>query len=180
MYVKQYKIVVLLLLMFAFSMPTAVHGIEAEEYRLKAVFVLNFARYTEWPAEMKVDSGAFTISIIGPRPSATFTNALNGQTIRGARVTVKFVDNVLQAKNSQLLYVSGVELSNLIKALRDVSHYPVLTVSDIPGFCEAGGMIGMVRVENRLGFDINYPSIRKAGLSVSTQLLKLAKVIYDK
>jgi hypothetical protein len=61
--------------------------------------------------------------------------------------------------------------------LKDASHYSLLTVSDIPGFCEAGGMIGMVPVENRLGFDVNVAAVRKVGLSVGSQLLKLSRTI---
>jgi hypothetical protein len=177
MQVKKFQIFVLLLLMFAYSMPSAAYGVQAEESRLKAVFVLNFAKLTEWPADMKVDGGTFTISILGVAPSATFVNALNGQTIHGANVKVKFIDNARQAKKSQLLYVSKSELPRLTETLKEASQYHVLTVSDIPGFCEAGGMIGMVPVDKRLGFDVNVAALRKVGLSVSSQLLKLSRTI---
>lgn len=177
MHVKKYHILFLLLLVFAFSVPSAAYGVQAEESRLKGVFVLNFAKLTEWPSDMNVDGGTFTISILGLAPNATFVNALNGQTVHGAKVKVKLVDSVRQAKNSQILYISGSELHRLTESLKEASHYPLLTISDIPSFCEAGGMLGMVPVENRLGFDVNVAAARKVGLSIGSQLLKLARTI---
>jgi hypothetical protein len=177
MHIKKYHIVFLLLLTLAFSMPSAAYGVQAEESRLKAVFVLNFAKLTEWPADTKVDSGTLTISILGLAPNATFVNALNGQIIHGATIKVKFSDNVREAKNSQILYIYGSEPPRLTEIMKEASQYHLLTISDIPRFCEAGGMIGMVPADKRLGFDVNYAAVSKAGLSVSSQLLKLARTI---
>jgi hypothetical protein len=85
---------------------------------------------------------------------------------------------VRQAKDFQLLYISDSERQRLQLILKEVSQFPVLTVSDMHGFAEAGGMIGLIPVQNRLSFEVNIAAIRKSRLSVSSQLLKLAKVIY--
>lgn len=177
MKLKLFKTLIHLLLAFCLYLPSTAYGTQAEESRLKAVFVLNFAKLTEWPYGVNGDGGTFSIAILGKVSSATFVNVLNGQTIHGATVKVKFVDSVRQAKNSQLLYVSKSEHPRLTETLKEASHYPLLTVSDIPGFSEAGGMIGMVPVENRLGFDVNIAAVRKVGLSIGSQLLKLSRTI---
>lgn len=150
----------------------------SDETQLKAVFVLNFAKLTEWPTGGTVDGNTFTIAVLGKAPSATFNKLLKGQTVHGRAVTVKQIDNVRQVKESQLLYLSDVERQRLPGILKEVGQQSVLTVSDMTGFCEAGGMIGLVPVQNRLGFEVNLAAVRKARLSVSSQLLKLAKAIF--
>jgi hypothetical protein len=178
MQLKPFSTVAMILLLLGLQMPPIVDSAQPEEYQLKAVFVLNFAKLTEWPADLHADTRTFTIAVLGKLPSTTFISLLKGQTVHGANVVVKHVDNVRQAKDAQLLYISESERSHLPGILKEAGQYCLLAVSDITGFCEAGGMIGLIPVQNRLSFEINVASIRKARLSVNSQLLKLAKVLY--
>jgi hypothetical protein len=180
MLMRPRSIAVLLLLVFVLCTAPAAYGASSDESQLKAVFVLNFARLTEWPSDVVTEGGKFTIAIIGKAPPATFINMLKGQAVHGANITVRRVENVRQAKDCQLLYVSDSERHSVPGIVRDAGQSPVLTVSDMTGFCEAGGMIGLVPVQNRLGFEVNVTAIRKARLTVSSQLLKLAKNIFNK
>jgi len=179
MRLKIIETVVLLLLVFGLHMPQTSYSGQPEESQLKAVFVLNFAKLTEWPADIHVDGSTFTIAILGKIPSVSFINMLKGRTVHGASVTVKHVDNVRQAKDSQLLYVSDSERQRLPGILKEAGQYSILTVSDMPGFSEAGGMIGLLPVQNRLGFEVNLAAVRKARLLVSSQVLKLAKTVFN-
>jgi len=178
MQLRRFLIAVLLLLAFGLRLPTAACAAQSEESQLKAVFVLNFAKLTEWPADARADSSPFTIAILGKTPSAAFISMLKEQTVHGAHVTVKHVDSVRQAKDSHLLYISDTERQRLPGILKELQQISILTVSDIPGFSEAGGMIGLVPVQNRLSFEVNLAAARKARLTLSSQLLKLAKVLY--
>jgi hypothetical protein len=54
----------------------------------------------------------------------------------------------------------------------------VLTVSDIERFAERGGMIALRIVDRKVHFDINVHTVEQAGLKLSSQLLRLAKVIH--
>jgi len=176
MKVKIFGIAVLLLLAFILPSPTA-YSAPPEESQLKAVFVLNFAKLTEWPANLQAEGGTFTIAILGKVPPAAFTNILKGQMVHGARVSVRNIEEVAEAKGSHLVYISSSERHNLTKIIRELNQQNILTVSDIAGFCEAGGMIGLVPIQNRLGFEVNLASVRKTRLAVGSQLLKLAKTI---
>jgi len=171
-------IAVLLLLSFGLFMQPSAFCAQSDESQVKALFVMNFAKLTEWPADSHPDVHTFTIAIVGKMPPATFINVLKGQTVHGESVTVRHVDNVRQAKDSQLLYISDSERQHMSEIIKESGQYALLTVSDMAGFCEAGGMIGMVPVQKRLSFEVNLAAVRKARLSVSSQLLKLARVIY--
>jgi len=180
MLIAQRSIALLLLLVLVLCKTPAAYSALSDEAQLKAVFVLNFAKLTEWPSDAVSESGRFTIAILGKAPPAAFINMLKGQMVHGANITVRRVENVRQAKECQLLYVSDSERQNMPGILKEVGQSAILTVSDMAGFCEAGGMIGLVPVQNRLGFEVNAMAVRKARLTVSSQLLKLAKNILSK
>jgi hypothetical protein len=57
------------------------------------------------------------------------------------------------------------------------ANMPMLTVSDTRGFAQAGGMIELERQASRVGLVINLESLSDNGLSVSSRLLRLARVI---
>jgi len=52
----------------------------------------------------------------------------------------------------------------------------VLTVGDATGFAAAGGMLGLVRVQEHLAFEANPEAIHDARLLVSAKVLKLARI----
>jgi hypothetical protein len=53
----------------------------------------------------------------------------------------------------------------------------VLTVSDRSGFLRDGGMIGFVIENRRVRFDINQAAAVRAGLSLSSKLLSVARSV---
>lgn len=160
---------------------TPPHGAASnqDEHRIKAAFVLNFAKLTLWPSTAPADRESFTIAVIGKVPSETFVNTLKSQTVHGARVNVRRAASADDARNARLLFIAASERHRLPALLKDLRDQEVLTVSDMSGFCEAGGMIGLVPVQRRIGFEVNLGSVRKSGLSLSSQLLKLARKVHD-
>ncbi len=172
----RYLAILILLMTFCLNV-TGACGAQKDEQQVKAVFVLNFAKLADWPVDSHTDSSSFIIAILGKPPSATFMQTLQSQTVHGAKVTVRHADTAVDVKGANLVYISSVERQRLAALLRELSQQNILTVSDIPGFCEAGGMIGLVPVEKRIGFDINLSAVRKTRLVLSSQLLKLARKI---
>jgi hypothetical protein len=177
MQMKLYGIVVLLLLALGLHTATVAYSAQPDETQIKAVFVLNFAKLAEWPIGIADDSSTFTIAILGKVPSTVFVKTLQSQTVHGIKVSVRQIEEVGEAKGARLLYISGTERRRLPGIMRELGNQSILTVSDMTGFCEAGGMIGLVPVQNRLGFDVNMVPVRKSRLTLSSQLLKLARTI---
>lgn len=167
----------LLFLALATMFPYRVAGAKLDEYQVKAGFVLNFALLTEWPAESQGDQEPLSIGIVGKVP-ATFISSLKTLTFHGKRVAVKHLDTIEEAKNVRVLFISISERYRLPAILRELRHQTVLTVSDMSGFCEAGGMIGLVPIQKRLGYEVNIAAVRKAHLAISSQMLKLARIVY--
>jgi hypothetical protein len=60
--------------------------------------------------------------------------------------------------------------------LRLLEGLSVLTVADIPGFGEAGGIITFL-TGSRVQLRVNAAAAEKAGLSISSKLLRVATVV---
>jgi hypothetical protein len=168
----------LLLVLVLAGTPRAA-GEKLDEYQVKAGFVVNFALLTEWPPESPLDKEPFSIAILGKVPSPIFISTLKSLSFRGNKVAVKHIDSVEEAKNVRLVFVSSSERAHLPAILKELHHLNVLTVSDMSGFCEAGGMIGLLSLQNRIGYEVNLGAVRRARFSMSSQMLKLAKKIYN-
>jgi len=58
---------------------------------------------------------------------------------------------------------------------RSVDPYPTLTVSDMEAFGQLGGMINIRTQVNKIKIEINPDETRKAGLKISSKLLKVSR-----
>ena len=53
----------------------------------------------------------------------------------------------------------------------------ILTVGEFGGFAELGGVINFISERNKVRFEINTDAARSTGLTISSELLKLAKLV---
>jgi len=146
----------------------------ANEYQVKAAFILNFARFIEWPSD--ASGGELVIGVIGDDP---FGNSLyqvasrgtaNGRTLVVRRM--KWGDNL---RACQILFISASEqrrLGQIIDALRGSS---VLTIGETGEFNRSGGVIKFFIQDNKVLFEINATAAAQARLKVSSKLMALSR-----
>lgn len=166
------------------------------EAQVQAAYLVNFLRYTEWPARSFDSPDApYVIAVIGDvgvadsvRAVAGAAARINGRTIevrwipgaRGSRAapfdSEQDRENLLQLRRSHLVFFHASAGAIPSKALSDLWGQPVLTVSDVPDFTRAGGMIGLVRTSGHIVFQANPVAIRSAHLMLSAKVLKLARL----
>ena len=150
---------------------------KAEEYQVKAVYLYNFGRFIEWPASAKTGD-AFAICVLGRDPfGAALDATLAGTTIDNQKLVARRITSAHDATNCRILFISSSEVSRSKDILASLEKAAVLTVSDMPGFAGNGGMIQFVLKENKVRFEVNLTAAEKAGLTLSSQLLKVATEI---
>lgn len=148
------------------------------EYAVKAAYLFNFARYAEWPPQTFAGAdAALTVCVVGDNPFNGELEGLEGKAVAERPLVVRYLANTSRFNGCQILFISRSERPRLANLLRTLTGVPALTVSDIDDFAEAGGMIGLVESEQRIRFDINVDAVQRAGLKLSSQLLKLARII---
>jgi hypothetical protein len=149
------------------------------EYEVKAAYLYNFAKFVEWPQDAFKDGSApFVIAVVGRDPfGAALDQILAGKSVNGHPVEVLRVSDPDQARGAHIVYVGSADGGSVTPALRRVSGDGVLTVGDGEDFAARGGIIGFRTQDRRVRFDINAQRAERAGLKLSSQLLKLARIV---
>jgi hypothetical protein len=144
------------------------------EYRLKAAFLYNFARFTSWPES---DATTFNVCIIGDNHFNGAVDSLREKLVHDLPLTVSYIDDTRNAADCQLLYVSNSLAAQADRILAELGRLPILTISDMDGFIRHGGIIGFLSINNRIRFEINVTAASDKGLSISSKLLSLATTV---
>lgn len=173
---------VCLVLLLWVSPASALFAAAPTEYQLKAVFLLNFARYVQWPVEVLPEGEPIDICVLGRDPFGSFLGELESRQAQGRAVRTWPITSTNDAGRCEVIFIAASEERRMTLVLRDLASMSAsaLTVSDIDGFVDAGGGIGLVTEDDRIRFDINRDTLRRLHLDVSAQLLKLARRLIDR
>jgi len=148
------------------------------EYEIKAAYLFTFARFVEWRPQPSRDDSAFTICIVGTDPfGAVLDSTLAGAVIRGRKVGARRLTAADAATGCHIVFIGASEERRVGTIVPSLTASGTLTVSDMPRFAEHGGMIQFVTAANRVRFEINLGSARQAGLTMSSELLKVASAV---
>jgi len=152
----------------------------ADEYQVKAAYLLNFARFIEWPATDVPPSAPLEIVVVGDDPfHGALEGVLLGKSANGHPIHLHHLHWNDPLASYQIAFISASEEQHLPQILRYLGHSSVLTVSDIDRFALRGGVIEFVIVGKRVRFDINRTSAATAQLSISSKLLAVARAIRE-
>jgi hypothetical protein len=143
------------------------------EYQAKAAMLYNFPKFVEWPAGSR--PGAL-LCVLGPDPFGSALDSLQGKPLRNAAVGIGRPGTAQAAQACHVLFIASTD--NLDRVLAGLGNAPVLTVGDSEGMAARGVMIELLQEGPRIAFKINLSAARRAGLTISSQLLKLAKEVY--
>jgi len=153
-------------------------GALQREYEIKAAYLYNFINYINWPEQaLPPAGGTITIGVIGENPFGSALAPLAGKRIKGRILAVKECASLADAATCQIVFISPSERPKLEEILKGLKDAKVLSVSEIDGFAERGGMINFVSERNKVRFEINPEAARRTGLTISSELLKLARVV---
>jgi hypothetical protein len=148
------------------------------EAALKAAFLYNFVKFTEWPPEVVPSDGAIRLCVFGDEAVATaLEQTVKGRQVDGHSFTVARMN--VDLSSCHVLYVTGVDRRQTLQVIERVKTAPVFTVSDLDGFAALGG-VGQLFVEDgKMRFALNPAAAQRARLRISSKLLVLAKVVKD-
>jgi hypothetical protein len=148
----------------------------APEYEIKAAVLFKFASFVSWPADR--DNAPICIGVIGKDPFGRFLDqGAQSQTINGREVHVQRFQSVSEVGHCQILFISASEGRRLRETLIQLRGRPILTVGDVPGFCENGGIVNLKVTDAGLRLEINEEAGERTGLQFSYKLLRLAKIV---
>jgi hypothetical protein len=149
------------------------------EYEVKAAFLYNFGKFVEWPRDSsQAREPVFVIGVLGTDPFGGVLDRISrGGIIHGKPVTIRRFNTRRDLNQCHVLFISRSETSSLPEILNTLGKDPVLTVGDSEGFVRSGGAIGLFLEGNKVRFAINLKATERAGLTVSSKLLRLASSV---
>ena len=146
------------------------------EPQLKAAFLYNFAKFTDWPSNaFTTAESPFVIGIFGDNPfGKDLEQAVVGKKISEHPMTIRMFRTTTDITNCHLLFINPAEKASFPKVIEALRGSAVLTVSETDDFITAGGMINFVKQANKIRFQINDETAKEARLKISSRLLGLA------
>jgi hypothetical protein len=153
-----------------------VSGQDVTEPALKAAFIYNFALFTEWPADVVPAAGPFVMCVLGDAAVGdALERQVKGRVLAGQGIAVSHLAPAAPQRVCRVLYVSGVTAGQAAKLVAALGNVPVLTISDVDGFTELGGIAQFFFEHGQLRFSVDVGSAKRARLQISSRLLALAK-----
>jgi hypothetical protein len=150
------------------------------EYEVKGAFLLHLAQLTEWPSDALPADEPFVVAILGRDPFGTaLDRMLEKQTVHGRRLEVHRSASLADLpEQAHIVFISASERPYLAGILRRFKGRPVLTVGETDGFGALGGIVNfVVTADGRVRFEINVREADASGLKLSSQVLKLARIV---
>jgi len=155
--------------------PVAVSAENVSEYKIKAGFIYNFAKFTKWPDE----SDDLKICIYGKDPFGNTIDNLDGKKSGGRTIRVFRTKNIDEIKTCHIAFLNIIppERHLFERALKKINGMHVLTVADAENVTDFGVMIGLRISNDKIAFDVNHTVAQASNLEISAKLLRLASQV---
>ena len=151
------------------------------EYQVKGAFLLNFAKFVDWPADAFLnDKSSINFCVFKYDPFGnTLDEILHGKTINNRELIARRIKELPDLRACHIVFVSGREDKRLSEVLNSLKGTSALVVGEGDDFADRGGGIQFFLETNKLRFAVNVDAVQRARLNVSSKLLTMAKIIHD-
>jgi len=149
----------------------------SREYQIKAVFLYNFAQFTEWPeSAFPSEKSPIIIGVMGPNPfGSALEETVRGETVQGHPLAIEHYTRAADIKSCHILFIPQQEIRQTDEIVKGMKGKPVLTVADTDGAASAAAIVRFVVENNKVHFRINPEAARAANIILSSKLLRMAE-----
>jgi hypothetical protein len=153
-----------------------------KESDLKAVFLYHLAQFVDWPPEaFPAAETPLVIGILGADPfGKALDEVAQNEMVKNRKLIVHRFRTVDEVKLCHILFVSQSEGPRLDQVLAALKGRNILLVGDTDGFAQRGGAVRFLTEKNKIRLRINTDSVKAAGLTISSKLLRAAELVTDK
>jgi YfiR/HmsC-like len=152
-------------------------GSTPPEYLIKAAYLYHFAMFVDWPAEAFSNKNSpIIIGIVGNDPfGPALDDTVRDKRIDGRPLVIKRLDWTQDLRQCHILFLA--DGSRITDVVRRVSGLSVLIVGETQDLASHGAVINFRIEGNRVRFDINVDAAKRSHLTISSQLLNLARIV---
>ncbi|MFO7864238.1 MAG: YfiR family protein [Salinivirgaceae bacterium] len=150
-------------------------ALNAQEEKFKALFLYNFSKNIEWPADNRE---SFNVAVVGNSPvyGELLVIAKKGK-VGDLPISVKKVNSIAEVTGCNMVFVSNNKSSLIPEAAAKLSSLPVLLITENSTANQEGVGIRFIMVGGKLKFEISRKYTQKNGIKVSPSLFALGSEI---
>lgn len=158
--------------------------------KLKAAYIYNVIKFTQWPDTALAVDQSIRICLFGEDQTVSFLQ----QELQGRQAQSRPIDishfaqlNKPQTHTELAQQIDGCQLIYLAEKgrvpyqdyIRASAQLPILLTSGFSGFAEMGGMVAIQHSQEtgKVKFEINISAVSQSGLNISSKLLKFARIV---
>lgn len=149
------------------------------EAEITAAFIVNFARFTEWPPNSFADaSTSLTVGVLGAEDvRAALEKFAGGKELNGRKVIIRQVSMAADARTCQVVFILVAKENIVVEVLKAARETSTLTIGQSEDILSRGAMIRLFVENSKMRFDVNLTAISSAKIHLSSRLLALARNI---
>lgn len=170
-------VVFMLLVMLAY--PLNSFAIDTSD-QIKALFLGRFPSFVKWPSSdvSFQNNKNFILCILGKNPFGNVLDQIySDRDILNKPVEIRYLDHYVDIVHCNVLFISDSKRRQLNKIIALTKKRPILTIGDGRGFSQRGVLIKFYQVRRKIRFEVNQQALSESGLTMSSKLLKLAKIV---
>jgi len=168
-----------LILLLGATLQVRAQGLGFNEYKVKAAFLYNFAKFVDWPPGTFANpNDPIVICVVGQNPfGSALENMVQGKKIGGRSFAVRLLPDTQQAGSCQILFIGAGEWKRTPALLDALKGEAILTVGETDDFTGLGGLVGFRLEGPRVRIQIALDSAERTKLRISSKLLSLAEIV---
>lgn len=161
--------------MFLFALCSASAIAQTTNYQVHSLFVLNIAKYSEWPTA----EAEFSIVVFGKsKIYDELMKLTSGKNINGHTIKVTQAENIAEIGNANIVYLADGKSGSLDEILKATDGKSIMVIAEREGLYKKGaGFSFMLTENNTLRYDINNGVLAKRNIKVSKNLANLANSV---
>lgn len=170
--------IAVVLLLLCCALPSIVLAAQ-DESAVKAAFIYNFVTFVEWPNKAKKSKKVTNICVLGEdAPVTTYLNKIKEKVRNTSPIEILDKGRDSRIDECHILYISKLNSEDVDYMIGKSRNYSILTVSDVKGFAQRGGVVGFVVSEGKVRLESNVTSTKNAGLVIDSELLELMTIYH--
>jgi hypothetical protein len=162
------------ILFFALFFTAALATQAQTDYRFHSIFIYNFTKYIQWPAQQQ--SGDFVIGVLGNSPNVVeeLTKVTTNKMVGSQKIVVKKYKSAAEATDCHILFLPSSVSHTFDDVQSKLKGKPTLVITEKSGLAQKGSGINFIIQDNKWKFELNEAATQSSGLKVSRELSQLA------
>ena len=150
--------------------------LRSQDEKFKALFMYNFTKYLEWPANRS--KGDFIIGVYGASPIINELSIIAEKRKVGTQqIIVRKLSEPSELLACHIVYVPENRSGKIDEVVTTCKGKGIVIISDKPGLAKSHSGINYVLIDGKQNFEINKKHLETEGININSALLSLGVIV---